>query len=324
MELSAAEWLEVVRRDYLDAFIRGGGAAVKFVVTRGDQARRELSDSLGQEATRGGYQFASVDAAATRLHLMDKLFHELARQLDWDALIHAYLVRLLSARGLTLPSQPEELTLATLAALNGRSETLLRAEVRGLVERELFRDYAMAQAFRIALIRLCWLLLDPEDDPALRAALKEWLRGELRLVSAVKRAPIFQKIARHNARFILFSLTHWLTLAGRSGLVLTIDASRYALGPRGPNVAGGPQYSLGAALDAYELLRQLVDATDDLEHAFVVVLMGSEFLTDDRRGLRGYPALYYRVADEVRDRERVNPLAALVRLEAAAAAGAAG
>ena len=68
-------------------------------------------------------------------------------------------------------------------------------------------------------------------------------------------------------------------------------------------------------LDAYEVLRQLVDATDDLRGAFIAVTLPPELVTDDARGLPAYSALHLRVVDEVRDRRRANPFAALVRLE---------
>jgi len=45
--------------------------------------------------------------------------------------------------------------------------------------------------------------LEPTNDPGLWQATKEWLRGELRLISTVKRAQIFQRVARHNARHLL-------------------------------------------------------------------------------------------------------------------------
>ena len=38
-------------------------------------------------------------------------------------------------------------------------------------------------------------------------------------------------------------------------------------------------------------------------------------MTDDNRGLPAYSALQLRIVDEVRDRRRPNPFAALVRLE---------
>lgn len=70
----------------------------------------------------------------------------------------------------------------------------------------------------------------------------------------------------------------------------------------------------GIALDAYEVLRQLIDATDELEGVLLVVLVPPELVTDELRGLPAYSALQLRVADEVRDRRRPNPYAAMVRL----------
>jgi hypothetical protein len=70
-------------------------------------------------------------------------------------------------------------------------------------------------------------------------------------------------------------------------------------------------------LDAYEVLRQLVDGTDELQGCLVVVVCPLEFLGNEYgRGLAGYQALHMRVYDEVRDQNRVNPLAALIRLSA--------
>ena len=74
-------------------------------------------------------------------------------------------------------------------------------------------------------------------------------------------------------------------------------------------------YTKTALLDAYELLRQLVDNTDELSRCCVVVVAAPEFLTDDHRGVSAYQALKLRIHDEVRDRVRDNPFASLVRLE---------
>ena len=68
-------------------------------------------------------------------------------------------------------------------------------------------------------------------------------------------------------------------------------------------------------LDAYEVLRQLVDATDTLRSVFVAVTLPPDLVADDARGLPAYSALHLRIIDEVRDRRRANPFAALVRLE---------
>jgi hypothetical protein len=62
------------------------------------------------------------------------------------------------------------------------------------------------------------------------------------------------------------------------------------------------------------VLLQLIDSTDELEGLFVAVLIPPELITDEARGLPAYTALQLRVADEVRDRRRPNPYAAMVRI----------
>jgi hypothetical protein len=312
------EWLQVVRPEYLDTFVVAGGGAVRFVVpgTRDDGC--QVHAGLRTAADELDLQFVAVDAATTKLHLADKLFGAVARQVDWDALASTFVWRLLAGRGLQLPSAREgAIDLATIAELNAREEPRLRAELHSAIEIDIFRDYAMSQEFRLAMIQLCIARLDPDADKALHDAVLDWLRGELRLVSSVKRALIFQRVGRHTGVAMLLSLTHWLRRAGRRGLVLVLDVARYAQNTRRGDRDDGVYYTTPATLDLYELLRQLIDSTDELEGCFVGVLADPEFLIDDRRGLRSYQALYFRVGDDVHDRYRANPLAPLVRLGAA-------
>ncbi len=316
--MSPQEWLAVMRREYLVDYVPGGGAAVKFAVSTTNDGRAELRDGLHAAADELGFQFAFVDAAQARLHLVDKLFHAVAQQIDWDALARAHLERLLRVRGLRLPPPPASLSLSRLAELNAAHEVFLRSELTRTVQNELFDDQAMSREFRLAMIQLCLAQLDPTDNPTLEQAVKAWLRGELRLVSELKRAFIFQQIGRHNARHMLFSLAHWLTRVGKSGLVLALDVARYADAVRPAERGAGYYYSLSATMDLYEMLRQLVDATDEARFCFAAVLAGPAFLQDDRRGVRGYQALYFRIWDEVHDRHRENPLSSLARIAAVA------
>jgi hypothetical protein len=315
--MTPEEWLAVACRDYLEGFVRDGGAAVKVLVPADDQTRQALLTGLAALAGETGFQVASVSAETARLHMIDRLFHAVAQQMDWDALTSAFLHRLFTEQGLTLAEAPESNTLAAIAALNEYPELLFRREVSRWLDRAILQDYQMSREFRFAMLQLCEAQLEPTNDPGLELSIKEWLRGELHLISAVKRAQIFQRVARHNARHMLESLVHWLTLAGRSGLVLALDIGRYAQTVRPSERGNSLYYTTAAALDAYEVVRQFIDATDELVACFIAVIAGPEFLHDDRRGLRSYHALYLRVADEVRDRHRQNPLAALVRLEAA-------
>jgi hypothetical protein len=309
-------WLEIARREYLDHFVREGGAAVKVLVPADEPCRQALRDGLQALTQAGGFQFAAVNAETTRLQMIEKLFGAVAQQVNWDACTRAFLRRLVTEQGLKLPE--DDVTIAGLAALNDYAEPLFRRDISNWLDRAILHDYAMTREFRFAMLQLCLAQLDPTDDPGLEQAIKEWLRGELRLISAVKRAQIFQRVARHNARHMLNSLVHWLTLTGHSGLVLALDIRRYAQTVRPiERDSTSLYYSTAAALDAYELVREFIDATDDMANCFIAVIAGQEFLHDERRGLRSYQALYLRVADEVRDRRRQNPLGSLVRLEVA-------
>lgn len=314
MELTATAWLDVVRRDYLDDFVRDGGAAVKVAVTEDEPARLALRDELRRLGEASGYRVAVVDAAETKIQMMDRVFHVVAQQMPWEDTARAFLARTVVENGYQLPSDPTNLTLAALAEANDVPDRRLNTSITDILWRALFRDYAMSQEFRLAMVRLCRAQLYPDDEPAVTEAVMAWLRGELRRISELKRALIFQRIARHNARHLLASLAHWLRITGSAGLLLVLDIARCPLNVPREQRDAGVYYSRPATFDAYEMLRQLVDGTDDVEALLTVALAGREFTTDLRRSYVQYPALHYRLADEVHDRYRPNPLAALVRI----------
>lgn len=315
MYITQKEWIDTIRGEYLHDFIKRGGAAVKFVVPMEDIDHNQLLNLLRKTSEEENYHFALVDAVSTKIHMIDKVFHEIARQVDWDELSYGFVKKVFLENGCQLPERREDFNLQRIAAINECEEKFLRMDIRKWLEKEIFRDFEMSQEFRIAMIRLCLEQLDTAGPSAfLSNAVKEWLRGELRLISTLKEALIFQKIARHNARHMLFSLIHWLRVNGKSGLVIMLDITRYLVSTRSKNPDDGFFYSVPAVLDAYEVLRQFIDGTDEMEGCLIVVFTSKDFLNDDKRGLNRYDALKLRIWDEVRDRQRQNPLASLVRL----------
>ena len=327
MYMRPAEWLDIARREYLQSFIREGGAAVKFLAPTEEINHGGLRQGLRSLAEAEGYQFAWVDAATTRVHMIDHVFHEVAQQIDWDELSFAFVARLLAEQGFTLPADRFDFTLQRLASLNGREERLLRQELHTLPEKRLIHDYQMSQDFRLAMIRLCQAHLgDDSISPVPAEVIKEWLCGKLRRLTEIKPALIFQKIARDNARHLLSSLSYWLHLAGKSGLVLALDISRCLVQRPKPKEQQDESryYTLAMALDTYEVLRQCIDATDELEFCFMVVIAPPAFLhPDEHRSVYSYDALRMRIWDEVRDKQRVNPFSTLIRLSSYSEPGAA-
>src|SRR5262245_2009360 len=180
--MDASDWLEVVRREYLEDFIPSGGAAVKCVVPEGEAEREAVRGHLRAAALQGGFQWAEVDATETKIHLVDHLFFAVAREVDWDALARSFLRRYLAEAGFRLPAAGGEdapgaapLTLAALEAVNDFPGPVFHGEVRRGLANRLYRDGAMTREFRLAMLHLCLAQLDPADDPDLAESVRRWL-----------------------------------------------------------------------------------------------------------------------------------------------------
>ncbi len=314
MELRPEEWFQTIRQEYLQRFVGHGGSSVKFVVTPSEADRAQLQEQLVALAEEEQYACVRVDARDTKIHMMDKFFHQVARRVPWDELASQFVRRLLQENGYKIPEEKDDFSMAGVARMNERAEPLLRRDLNSWLERAIYHDPNMCQEFRMAMIRLCLGQMDSgAESPFMTEPVKAWLCGELRQISALKEALIFQKIVRTNARYMLASLSRWFRLVGKTGLVVSLDLSR-CLESKKPTSPEGLYYGVSATLDAYEMLRQIIDGTDELESLLLIVSVPPEFLTDVRRGLSRYEALKLRIWDEVRDRQYQNPLGALIRL----------
>lgn len=312
MSISIHTWLSLFQAEYLRTYVPGGGSTVKVLVPRNDDDIQSLIEAISIASDSDEITPFRISATKVQVQYVDRLFFALAKATDWDMLASQFLRRVLVEAGYSTPV--DRLELASLAASNQRDLGLLRQEINRHLERTIFRDYGMAFEFRLAMMHLCLAQLDPANATQLAEAVKEWLRGDLRLVSALKQALIFQKITRANGRHILASYLHWRRLTGARGTMLLIDISALAVATR--HAADEDFfYSLAAVMDTYEVLRQFIDAMEEIESCAVVVLTSASFLTDTRRGVNCYDALRLRLIDDVRDRTHQNPLAPLLLLD---------
>ncbi len=314
MAVGIEPWLDLIEREYLRQFIGGGGSAVKFVEGDAEQLE-EIQERLVRITERKGLESCRIDAAAARVHMIQDIFFAVSRSLDWTALAQMFVERLTVEQGYKWPRPDGVVTFQDVAAHNEVDERLLRREFNRWLTEAVMRDRAMSQDFRIAMTILCLARLEPDDgESAVVASVLEWLRGELRRAGALRQTSITAKITRHNGRAMLRSLCRWLRLCGRKGICLTLDI-RQILRSRAP-AGEGVRYSPAAVIDAFEVLRQLIDDSEAFQGLMVVVL-ADEALTglDPKRSLNAYDALKMRVWDDVRATERDNPLAPLVRLQ---------
>ncbi len=314
--IAADVYADFLAVEYLDSYIADGGAAVKFVVAADPGVAEHFSITMRERAAAAGYATVRVDSVDVRVHMMDQVFFDVARQVDWDALA-AHRVRVaFAAAAFPAPDGGDDLSVEAVAAHHQVDANELNRDMTRQLQVAVLDDYAMVREFRVAMLRLCQYQLhtgqvtDAEHDAVL-----QWLRGELRQISLLRTAMIFRRIGRHNARQLLFSLAHWLSVNDRAGLLLEIDLHRFGFARRPqPEERHGLYYTKAALLDGYEMLRQLVDNTDELSHCCVLVSAAPEFISDANRGIDAYQALKLRIHDDVRDRNRDNPFSSLVRV----------
>src|SRR5688572_3607559 len=212
--IAQRDYLDFIGDEYLGDFVAKGGAAVKFAVHPDAAGARQLQSTLGEVAARSGYVYASVDAAAVKMSMIDRVFHAIAAQVRWRDLARAVVVDGLNE--LRFPAPPDEpLTLEAIARFNSYDYQQLRKDFNRRLQEKIFRDYELAQDFRIAMILLCQAEVSAAPDTRATAeAVLQWLKGELRHISQLKPDLIYQKIARNNALHMLYSLGPWIRKAG--------------------------------------------------------------------------------------------------------------
>jgi len=313
MTVPLDDWLGVMDREYTNSFIPEGGGAVRVVVATAETLDLAAA-TLRDHAAHAGLQVIAVDLAETRLHMLQNLFFAIAAALPWQSMMQTRIEALVTKNGYRWPAPGRRVALAELAEANGIAAHLLRREFHQWLTSDVWHDANLAQDFRSAMIALLEAQLTGESD-ALRDAVIEWLRGDLRAIARVKPAQIGARIGRHNARAMLMSLCHWVRDCGQRGMLVLLDIRR--LHQPKAAVAEGFYYSPGAVMDCYEVLRQVIDDAEHFPGLFLVALAEPAALTaDSPRAIGKYTALEMRVVDDVRPHDRDNPLAPLVRVAA--------
>jgi hypothetical protein len=314
--LTPKKWAGFVSEFYLDDFIQGGGSAVKFAVCY-DVPIESCSDLVAEAALRSNYLVTGIDARNTQVHQIERVFGSIAAQLSWRELVDDVVSGLVAAEGWKVPSRFDTAAsiVEQLAELNQLSMDMVSMELRRSISSGIMGDRRLAKDFRVAMTRLAVARLVGGPKEAIDfERISDWLSANVSRISVMKEYTIYNKISRANARYMLGSLLVWLRMANRPGLVVNLDASRIL--ETGSRDNGAINYSKAAILDAYEVFRQFIDATDEMDGLLINVFVPPQFLDLETtgRGIGRYPALMYRVYDEIRDRQLANPLSALVRL----------
>ncbi len=306
------EWLGFIDSEYLSTFIKDGGASVKFAVTP-EERKPELYSSLKARCEELDYIFVELDALTSRVHMPQDIFFALAKQIDWPLLASRMVRKLAEARGFRVEGVASADAATniydSLALANNIEARFVLQEIRPDIIERVTTNPKMARDFKVAMTRLCTSLdAGKSEQPIL-----DWLTGVNTRISNVRPFAIRTSINRTTARHYIESALYWVRHVGHAGTALVLENSRVTLSKNPRD--GMRYYTRPMTMDHYELLREFIDDVDRLAATLMVVVTNYDFIDDQSaRGWRIYSALQTRIMDDVRDRNLINPVAALVRL----------
>ena len=306
------EWLRFIDSEYLSTFIRDGGASVKFAVTP-EQRKPELYSALKAQCQELDYIFVELDAITSRVHMPQDIFFALARQIDWRLLARRMVLRLAEERGfkvneIDLTDNSENIFRALGLANNLEARFILQ-DIRRAIEARVYTNQQMARDFKVAMTHLCTNMGSEESTQPLL----DWLTGVNTRIGNVRTFYIRTSINRTTARHFIESATYWVRHVGFAGTVVLLDNTRVTVG-RNPKDEKR-YYTRAMTIDHYELLREFIDDVDRLTGTMIAIVTNNDFVDDHSiRSWKIYPALQTRIMDDVRDRNLINPVAALMRL----------
>jgi len=312
-------WKKTIESEYLGRYMSEGGSFVKFVNPVESIVRRDLSQFLGQQQSRG-IVLTTTDASKVRIHFMQDLFFSVASQIPWRKLSRDLLFRLSEAQGFRSPERLDDArgVGALLAEANGTTTHAILLELRPAIDSYLLKDRLLTIEFATAAMNLVLAeLLEDSESSTRRGSVVSWLTGANRSIAPVKPYRIFSKIGRANSRGLLQSLSRFIGLSGSAGWLWVLDLARVTAVAKAESVV---RYNRSSLLDVYEVLRQFIDAVDTFQGLGLISVVPGDFMsTDAKYGVHIYPALYNRLSDEVRHPVYANPLNSFASLSFEAA-----
>ena len=187
--LSLRKWLDVVTSEYLDGFIRDGGASIKFVVPTEPGLDTKVVSEIRDLGTHLNYLVVQVNASDTRVHLLQEVFFKLAEQIDWRSLARRVIIRLSEERGYKVDGinpDSDNPILGTIAEANSLDSQFVLRELRPRLQDEVFHNRKFAKDFRVAMTHLCLAETISYGDSYEGMPLIDWLKGTNRRVSSVR------------------------------------------------------------------------------------------------------------------------------------------
>jgi hypothetical protein len=309
MTLCRDAYLDFVEEYYLKNYIINGGSKVKLLVGPEGWGKTHLLRFIQNDAKKMGYQTVSISLQDQKkvLNIVD-LYKQCASSVDQDLLSAGLCRQAGKELGYSEDKYNGIKPMLPILIEEGLTRGEAIREIRKAVKR-ITRKSDLNPSFNVFVYNL---LADRLIDNSSKGdeVYWKWFKGDKLEYYEKKSSHLFDKLNRINARVRLYSLIRLVQLSGSNGLVLLID-NLDVMTQRDPETQRY-RCTPNAAKDIYELFRQLVDAAELLEYFFVVIAGRPEILSDERRGLKSYEALWQRLRTGLISSEHFNRFADMV------------
>ena len=318
--IPVSEWIGYLEDDYLATFIKDGGATIKFAITD-NELNSTLKNLLRSKGEELGYVVVDINAEKSRVHMPQDLFFAMSRQVDWRLTTRKFILRLaaeLHYRINDVDVTSDGNLLEAIADENNLDLQSILFDLRPQFQEKVLRNRSMAKDFRVAMSHLCQLEGTWEDQGYYGGqAIIDWLTGSNTRVSSVKPFSIYNPVNRTTAKYFLESALYWVHDVGFAGTLILLDNSRVTVSNRPTD--GSRYYTRPMMMEHYQLLREFIDSAERLTATMMITISTSEFLDIEpsprSRGIGAYQALQTRIMDDVKDRNLINPIASVIRLD---------
>ena len=126
--IAAHDYATFLEREYLRGYVDDGGAAVKFVLPVDDEQANRFSSVLRERAEAADFTVARVDAAITKVHLIEQVFFAVSRQIPWDELADSTARRALEGAAYPV-AEGDDLAVEAVAIAHGVDPARARSAI---------------------------------------------------------------------------------------------------------------------------------------------------------------------------------------------------
>lgn len=306
---------EFWREKYLEEYIRPGGSKIKFVMSDAEDNRRACLRRFTADAETLGFRAVSLSAKEIWLHDFKDIYVAILERAGLRECIEACANVVIHELGFSPEEIPDGKNFAEHLAQNNAFDPLTRREMRAEINRLLLKNPRMDKNFAFCAAMMVGNALGyPVLEPGAEDTLLGWLtsRKGIRVGELRKLGLSPTRITKYNARHMLRSLVELIRSAGFSGLVVTVDDLETLVNT---SPLEAIRYTKMRREDAYESIRELVDAIDTLRGLMFVFSFDRELMDNENAGLKSYQALWMRLQNEVKS-EKINRFADIIDLDA--------